>query len=158
MPRRLPILAVILGLAGIIPFLLCGLAAAQANSPAAVMAAYVLIGYGAVILAFLGGVHWGFTLSTAHDPAEIPRLILGVLPALAGWAALAASLYASQPIIGLLLLIAAYILTIVAEWHGHRRGWVPGGYIGMRIAITGVVVLILTTVTGVRLIGGHLIM
>jgi hypothetical protein len=158
MPRRLPILAVILGLAGIIPFLLCGLAAAQANSPAAVMAAYVLIGYGAVILAFLGGVHWGFTLSTAHDPAEIPRLILGVLPALAGWAALAASLYAGQPIIGLLLLIAAYILTIMAECHGHRRGWVPGGYIGMRIAITGVVVLILTTVTGVRLIGGHLIM
>jgi hypothetical protein len=158
MPRRLPILAVILGLAGIIPFLLCGLAAAQSNSPEAVMAAYVLIGYGAVILAFLGGVHWGFTLSTAHDPAEIPRLILGVLPALAGWAALAASLYAGQPIIGLLLLIAAYILVIIAEWHGHRRGWVPGGYIGMRLAITCVVVLILTTVTGVRLIGGHLIM
>jgi hypothetical protein len=158
MPRRLPILAVILGLAGIIPFLLCGLAAAQANSPAAILAAYVLIAYGAVILAFLGGVHWGFTLSTTHDPAETPRLILGVLPALAGWAALAAALYARQPVIGLLILIAAFILTIVVEWQGHRRGWVPAGYIGMRLAITCVVILILTTVTGVRLIGGHLIM
>jgi hypothetical protein len=33
---------------------------------------------------------------------------------------------------------------------------VPGGYIGMRIAATAVVVLVLTTVTGIRLIGGHL--
>jgi hypothetical protein len=158
MPRRLPILAVVLGLAGIIPFLLCGLAAAQANSPSAMLASYVLIGYGAVILGFLGGVHWGFTLSAAHDPAEFPRLALGVVPALIGWAALAATLYAGQPVLGLLILIAAFILTFVAEWHGHRRGWVPGGYIGMRLAITCVVVLILTTVTGVRLIGGHLIM
>jgi hypothetical protein len=158
MPRRLPILAVILGIAGIIPFLLCGLAAAGSNSPASVLAAYVLIGYGAVILGFLGGIHWGFTLSVAHDPAEAPRLVLGVLPALAGWAALAATLYAGQPVLGLLMLIAAFVLTFVTEWHGHRRGWVPAGYIGMRLAITCIVILILTTVTGVRLIGGHLIM
>lgn len=157
MPRRLPALAVILGIAGIIPFILCGLGAVAANNVTSMLAAYVLIAYGAVILSFLGGVHWGFTLAVEPDPAERPRLSLGVIPALAGWAAVAVSLYAAQPLLGLSLLIAAFILTIVVEWQGHRRGWVPGGYIGMRVAITVVVVAILTTVTVLRLIGGHLI-
>jgi hypothetical protein len=157
MPRRLPVLAIILGIAGIIPFVLCGLGAVATNAVTSQLAAFVLIGYGAVILSFLGGVHWGFTLATEHDPAERPRLLLGVLPALAGWGALAASLYSLQPVLGLSLLITAFILAIVAEWHGHRRGWVPAGYIGMRVAITVLVVAILTTVTVLRLIGGHLI-
>jgi hypothetical protein len=157
MPRRLPALAVILGIAGLIPFILCGLEAVATNTVTSQLAAYVLIGYGAVILGFLGAVHWGFTLATDHDPAERPRLALGVLPALAGWGALAATLYTAQPVLGLVLLIVAFILTVIAEWHGHRRGWVPGGYIGLRVAITVVVVAILTTVTVLRLIGGHLI-
>ena len=158
MPRRLPVLAVILSVAGIIPFILCGLGAVAANVVTSLLAAYVLIGYGAVILSFVGAVHWGFTLATEHDPAERPRLLLGVLPALVGWGALAATLYSQQPVLGLILLIVAFILTVIAEWHGHQRGWVPGGYIGMRIAITAIVVLTLTTVVGVRLIGGHLIL
>jgi hypothetical protein len=158
MPRRLPVLAIILTIAGIIPFILFGVEATATNTTTSMLAAFVLIGYGAVILSFLGGVHWGFTLATEHDPAERPRLVLGVVPALVGWAALAATLYAQAPIMGLLLLIGAFVLVVVAEWQGHSRGWVPGGYIGMRIAATGVVVLTLTTVAGIRLIGGHLIL
>jgi hypothetical protein len=156
MPRRLPVLAIILTIAGILPFILFGLEATAANTVTSQVSAYALIGYGAVILSFLGGVHWGFTLAIEHDPAERPRLLLGVLPGLIGWGALAATLYAQAPALGLLLLVGAFVLTVVAEWHGHRRGWVPGGYIGMRIAATAVVVLVLTTVTGIRLIGGHL--
>jgi hypothetical protein len=157
MPHRLPILAVILTVAGIIPFLLCGLGAVAANDVTSQPAVLVLIGYGAAVLSFLGGVHWGLTLATEDDPAERPRLALGVVPGLMGWGALAASLYSKAPIFGLLLLILAFILTVVVEWRGHRREWLPAGYIGMRVAATAIVVLILTTVTGVRLIGGHLI-
>ena len=157
MPRRLPVLAIILTVAGVVPFVLCGVGATASNTITSQISAYVLIGYGAVILSFLGAVHWGLTLATEHDPAERPRLLLGVVPALIGWGALAATLYARAPILGLVLLIVGFILTVVAEWHAHRRDWVPAGYIGMRIAATAVVVLILTTVTGVRLIGGHLI-
>jgi hypothetical protein len=157
MPHRLPILAVILTVAGIVPFLLCGLGSVATNDVTSRLSGFALIGYGAVILSFLGGVHWGLTLATEDDPAERPRLLLGVVPALMGWAALAASLYTQQPMFGLMLLILSFILTVVVEWRGHRRDWVPGGYIGMRIAATAVVVLILTTVTGIRLIGGHLI-
>ncbi len=157
MPRRLPILAVILSIAGIIPFVLCGLGAVATNAVTSQLAALVLIGYGAVILSFLGGVHWGFTLAVEHDRAERLRLGLGVVPGLLGWAALAIAIYSLQAALGLALLIAAFILAVVAEWQGHGRDLVPGGYIGMRIAITVVVVAILTTVMVLRLIGGHLI-
>ena len=158
MPRRLPVLAIILSVAGLIPFLLFGLGSVSTNTITSRIAAYVLIGYGAVILSFIGAVHWGFTLATEHDPAERPRLALGVVPSLVGWGALALTLFTLQPVLGLLVLIAGFVATAVVEWRAHGRGWVPGGYIGMRLGLTGVVVLILTTVMGVRLIGGHLIM
>ena len=158
MPRRLPALAIILGVAGLIPFLVLGIGSVSTNTITSRLAASLLIGYGAVILSFLGAVHWGFTLATEHDPAERPRLVLGVLPAMVGWAAMAMTLFSLEPVLGLLLLIAGFVVTVVVEWRAHGRGWVPGGYIGLRLGLTVVVVLTLTTVTGIRLIGGHLIM
>jgi hypothetical protein len=157
MPRRLPALAIILGVAGIIPFLICGIGATAANDVRSTLAAFALVGYGAVILGFLGGVHWGFTLSVEHDPAERLRLGFGVLPAIIGWLALGISLVTVHPVLGVAILIAAYIGTIVAEWRAHTKGLVPDGYIGLRVGISAVVILLLTTVLGVRLIGAHLI-
>ena len=49
------------------------------------------VGYGAVILSFLGAVHWGAAMvAPAPTPAPAPALRYAgsVLPALAGWAAL----------------------------------------------------------------------
>ena len=158
MPRRLPALAIILGVAGLLPFVLLGVGSVSTNLISSRIAAYLLVGYGAVILSFIGAVHWGFTLATEHDPAERPRLVLGIVPALVGWAALAVTLVTQQPVLGLVVLILGMIVTVVIEWRAHGRGLVPGGYIGLRIGLTAVVVLILTTAMGVRLIGGHLIM
>jgi hypothetical protein len=157
MPHRLPILAIILTAAGLIPFVVCGLGAVAPNSVTSLPAAYALIVYGAVILSFLGAVHWGFTLATEHDPAERQRLLLGVVPAIAGWATAAVSIYAVEPLIGIALMIALFIGAAAVEWKAHHRGLVPGGYITMRLVATAIVVAILTTVLVVRLIGGHLI-
>ena len=109
MPRRLPALAIILSVAGLIPFLLFGIGSVSTNILTSRIAAYILVGYGAVILSFIGAVHWGFTLATEHDPAERPRLILGVIPGLLGWAALALTLSTLQAVLGLLLLIAGFM-------------------------------------------------
>jgi hypothetical protein len=157
MPRRLPVLAVILGVAGLIPFLICGVGATAASDVRSTISAFALIGYGAVILGFLGGVHWGFTLSVEHDPAERARLALGVLPAIVGWLAIGVGLGTAQPVLGIAILIAAYIGLIVMEWRAHQKGLVPDGYIGLRVGLSGVVILLLTTVLGVRLVGAHLI-
>ena len=39
--------------------------------------------YGAVILAFLGAVHWGLALAAGESPFNRQRLVGGVVPALA---------------------------------------------------------------------------
>jgi hypothetical protein len=158
MPRRLPALAIILGIAGLLPFVLLGVGSVTTNTLTSPIAAYLLVGYGAVILSFIGAVHWGFTLATEHDPAERPRLALGIVPALVGWSALAVTIPTREPVLGLVVLILGFIVTAVVEWRAHGRGWVPGGYIGLRLGLTAMVVLILTTAMGVRMIGGHLIM
>ncbi len=47
----------------------------------------VLIGYGAVILSFLGGIHWGISFAGTHNPVENKQLVLSVAPhCLAGFA------------------------------------------------------------------------
>ena len=155
MHKTLPPLAIVLGIAGIVPFALLGIASVGADPISSLVAARGLVGYGAVILAFLGGVHWGFTL----DEPELARFVrvrltLGVVPALIGWAAVLVSLV-TEPAMSLAVLIAGFIATVVVEWRGHRLRLVPGGYMLMRWGISVVVVALLTAVLVVRIIGGH---
>lgn len=80
-----PPLAWMLGLAGLIPFL-AG-AALQWFSPPGwrMLAASALLTYGAVIVSFLGGIHWGLAMRSGYPPAA--RLVWGVVPSLLGWLA-----------------------------------------------------------------------
>jgi hypothetical protein len=70
-----------LGWAGLLPFLAA--AAALAWGPAAwhEPGQRVLVTYGAVIVSFLGGVHWGAPTGAAHDGARL----WGVVPSLLAW-------------------------------------------------------------------------
>ena len=79
-----------LGYAGLIPFAACAvLLLALPEAGMRSLCERALLGYGAVILSFLGGVHWGLALR--GDPGRGPRmLVIGVIPSLVGWAALLA--------------------------------------------------------------------
>ncbi len=158
MPRSLPPLAVILGAAGIIPFVILGVASLGGNPQSALTATRGLVGYGAVILAFLGGVHWGFALEEQSDGRALrQRLGLGVVPSLIGWAAIFGSVIA-DPALSLAILIAGFIAVVVTEWRAHRRGLVPGGYMVMRWVVSVIVIALLTTVLVLRLFGAHVLM
>jgi hypothetical protein len=152
--NRTPLLASLLGLAGLLPLVFCGF---ESLTRAAVWALAALIGYGAVTLAFLGAVHWGFALApdaAASGPeAEPLRLTFGVVPALISWVALLLPSWA-----GLLALIAGFIATVVTEAAGKRRSLVPPGYMWLRWAHTVIVVAILTTVLVLRLIGATIVL
>ena len=154
--KRLPLLAIILGLGGLVPFV-CMTAAilffpSNVPVPRLVVA---LADYGAVILSFLGAVHWGLAL--AGDPIGVPaqpaamrvRLGLGVLPALVGWAALLIVLV-GRPLPALLLLLLGFALTTLAETRAARRGLMPPGYLGLRYVLTAVVALCLFAALVVR--------
>ena len=151
--NRTPLLVTLLGLAGLLPFLVCGF---ESLRHAASWALPALIGYGAVTLSFLGAVHWGLALTAGTPPsspeAERLRLSLGILPALTGWVALLLPLWA-----GLLLLIGGFIASVVVEAAAHRRALVPPGYMWLRWTHSVIVVAILTTVLVLRLIGATIV-
>ena len=79
-----------------------------------------LVAYGAVILAFLGGVHWGFALPEPSGRGERARLVLGVVPSLVGWVALLL-LVCVDSAAGLGLLLVGFIGTTVVEARANRR-------------------------------------
>ena len=159
MNRSVPLAAVLLGIAGLIPFFACALGTLGLRDADALRVLSALIGYGAVILAFLGGVHWGFGLPTPDAPgtreAQRLRLCLGVLPSLIGWLALVLPLVAA-PDLGLAALILGFIGTMVLETEAHRRGLIGSSYLWLRWSLSAAVVVILVAVLAGRLAGVHI--
>jgi hypothetical protein len=135
----LPSPALWLGLAGLLPFIGCTVLV-LGGGPFAGLAEDALAAYGAVILAFLGAVHWGLALAAPGDPAAArARLTLGVLPALAGWAALLAPNW-----IGFGVLVAGFAATWIAEEAAARSGRLGAGYLRLRRGLTFTVIAMLS--------------
>jgi len=160
MTRPLPPLAIALGLAGLLPFLLCSLGALSLSSDGATRSLLALVAYGATILAFLGGVHWGFALDgsdTPSDRVQRARFGLGVVPSLIGWAALLVT-FIGLPTTGLLVLTAGFIATTVVEAQAARRGLMPQRYMWLRWGLSIVVVVCLVSVCVIRAFGGRVLL
>ncbi|HQT38347.1 MAG TPA: DUF3429 domain-containing protein [Acidocella sp.] len=150
-------IAILLTVAGLIPFLITGLVILfdPLQSP---IATQVLVSYGAVILSFIGAVHWGFALrDTAHPVQGVPLtpatlgaerqlLTFGVVPALIGWIALIAMIHFNAPAFALFLLLVGFFITIVVETIGKGRGVVAGNYLALRWAVSIVVLIIFLVV------------
>ncbi|MCB8882335.1 DUF3429 domain-containing protein [Acidisoma cellulosilytica] len=164
-------MVLLLGFLGLLPFFVTAYLASAWRSPSDAQAMTALLTYSAVILSFLGAVHWGFALTEppqslaglaplprSQDPAHRPRLVLGVVPALIGWAALLIGFLVPAPAIALCVLIAGFLATNIAEHGAHRRGWVPGTYLWLRWILTVIVVALLVTVLVLRLSGARIIL
>ena len=105
-----------LGYGGLIPFVLPALALLASLGPQDPLAR-ILASYGAVILAFLGAVHWGRVLAGKDDRFDPRlRLVVGVLPALAAWGSLAAG-----PASALGLQAAAFVVLWAFDWASWRH-------------------------------------
>jgi hypothetical protein len=129
MNKSLPRPALWLGLAGLLPFLGSALLSWTAPVEWRGVALYALAAYGAVILSFLGAVHWGLALRApaVEASALAPRLGLGVVPSLIGWVAL---LLPPGP--GLTLLALGILGTAAVETGAARRGLLPPAYLRLR--------------------------
>ncbi len=160
MTRPLPPFAIVLGLAGLLPFILCSLGAVSLSSDGSTRSLLALVAYGATILAFLGGVHWGFALDGSDTPTERvqrARFGLGVVPSLIGWAAMLIT-FIGLPTTGLLVLTAGFIATTVVEAQATRRGLMPQRYMWLRWALSVVVVICLVSVSLIRAFGGRVVL
>jgi len=80
-----------LGIAGCIPFVVLSLwlFGIANDHPWRDETIALIAGYSAVMLSFLGGIRWGLALADRDAAGGRRELLLGVLPALVGWAALA---------------------------------------------------------------------
>lgn len=81
--------AIWLGASGFLPFGAAALAAAFLDEQFAGWATAALMTYGAVILSFLGGIHWGVAIASDPGAGALPRrLVMSVAPSLIAWAGL----------------------------------------------------------------------
>lgn len=103
-----------LGYAGLIPFMALALLALIAQETVAAWAIHALMAYGAVILSFIGALHWTRGLD-ADDARTATRLLaVSVLPALLGWIALLLPMHS-----GLAVLAVGFVLVYAYD----RQAW-----------------------------------
>ncbi len=158
--RALPLFAVLLGIAGLVPFVACSLGALTFQGDWATRSLLALSAYGAVILAFLGGVHWGIGLEAGVTQAprtQRARFGLGVLPSLIGWAGLLVT-FVGLPIVGIGILTAGFIGLTVAEARATTAGLLQPAYMALRWVLSVVVILCLVSVMIVLSFGGHIVL
>ena len=131
--------AAALGLAGLIPFVATSIGPLAGAIPAE-WARIALLAYGAVILSFLGGIHWG--LAIAAGRAGMRELGIGVAPSLLGWAGL---LIGGNW--GLLVLVAGFAAVLLADLGLAREGIAPLWFARLRALLTGGVCALLLLAT-----------
>jgi len=127
-----------LGALGALPFIGLACAIPFLTGGPRLFSVHALLAYGAVILSFLGGVHWGMAIRSpsAWDNAKLTgQLILSVIPSLAGWAGLLVGGTA-----GLFILAISIAAMLFADIRASRLGDAPPWYPKLRVPLTCVVV------------------
>lgn len=133
----MPVTAALLGVGGLIPFIVGTAYLWSGTIVYAQVVANALVGYGAVILSFLGAVHWGLYL--LQPTLGGLRLVLGVTPSLIGWGAVLLALLGA-PVLAVVLLIVGFTGIYMVDWQTVQQGVMPRWYGRLRIRLTAVVV------------------
>ncbi len=124
-----PSLPNFLGLAGLIPF---GLAAVGTHSGIKVLIFYSFLGgtaYGAVILSFLGAIHWALAM---QDDRHQYWYVWSITPALLGFA----SLLILDVELRIITLLPLFFLTWSVDRQAANNGLIPIWYMRLRTILT----------------------
>lgn len=134
----IPRSALLLGLAGLIPFGVCAVAGFSVG-PAVVLGweDRIMLHYGVVILAFMSGVLWGFATKASGRRAAI-GYGLSVLPAL--WGFFTTMGDTSQ---GLIALMLGFVGLLGLDYHFWRLGLAPEWWMRLRLLLTAGVLIFL---------------
>lgn len=122
-----------IGLALLAPFVILA-AIVVVDGPAPLTrdtAARVMLGYGALVLSFLGGVRWGMTIRLAMGRREILLLAASLVPMLVAWLAI---YLPTGPALG--LLAVAYAAQGAWDVWAIEAGYGPPWYGRLRILFT----------------------
>jgi hypothetical protein len=121
-----------LGYAGMAPFVILAFLLWLVDADLHPFIALSMAGYGAVIVSFLGGIHWGIGFRNAITMHNAPpvHFVWGVTPSLLAWVGVMMPAFAGLPLLGA-VLIACYIM--------DRRTWPAAGlgqWLTLRLHLT----------------------
>lgn len=126
----------VLALAGLVPFVVMAALFAYAGRDFIAFPQLILAftGYSATILAFLGGIRWGYCLAPGHQ--AIATLAASVLPSLLGWALL----FVPSPFV-FAGFAAGFVLTGIWDAIAARNGALPAWFGRLRLVLSAAVSL-----------------
>jgi hypothetical protein len=127
-----------LGLGGLVPFVVLAIATWITGADAGSRLVIAQLGYGAVILSFIGALHWGAALAAPEVSARTTAIALvwSVVPSLAGWSALVIG-----PVWGLQLLAVTFVVALAVDWVLYRQYAFASWFLGLRALLTAVAVV-----------------
>jgi hypothetical protein len=134
---RIPTTALVLGLAGLIPFVAGALS--QWMALPLMPRSYglsVIVVYGAIILSFLGGIRWG----TALGPYDARRQAMEFSASVAGSLAGLVAVFLA-PVASLTLLIAGFLVQGLWDVTSVEAGRLPPWFGRLRMILTAGAVL-----------------
>lgn len=124
-----PPFASLMGFGGLIPFFICAGAAHSGVAPWAGLALIICSSYGAVILSFIGAVHWGLAMQGDRSQRWF---LWSVMPALYAW----------PPIVFLdartasLALVPGFLICWSVDRRAAEAGLIPPWYMQLRHILT----------------------
>jgi hypothetical protein len=134
--------ALVLGLAGIVPYWVAALILLTDIGPVAASGVILaMTAYGAVGLAFLGGIRWGLALRPQGTRRQARELALSIGAPLAGFAALMA-----PPVVGVSVLIAGLLTQALWDQICADSGRLPAWFARLRMILTSLAVVPLLAV------------
>ena len=109
-----------LAYAGLLPFVLGALLVWAVRADVQGYVALALSAYAAVVLSFLGGIHWGLAMRQPQPaPPRLTRgLVWGVVPALVAWPAALMPPDAGLVILGAMLIVSYAVDRRLYPAHG----------------------------------------
>ena len=141
--NELPKSALILGLAGLIPFIWGAVTVmvpslatwGQSTLSGRFIGPFVQLFYGAIILSFMSGVLWGFSTKATGQMATA-SYVLSVIPAL--WAFF---MTGGGPTAAAVNLIVGFLGLLLLDWHFWRLGLAPPWWMHLRGLLTAIVIV-----------------
>jgi hypothetical protein len=138
-PVALPRTVAWLGYGGLLPFLALTPASLLDHHHGAVWSD-ALYAYGAIILSFIGALHWGLAMSLPEltERQRSACFAWSVVPALIAWPAVLFSPPLAAP-----LLVFGFIAHYLQDRRLARQATLPGWYLPLRLRLTSVAVVCL---------------
>ena len=130
--NTLPVSVGLLGYGGLIPFIAMAILSIAEPAHGIIYRGALLL-YGAVILSFVGAIHWGAAMFAAElsDKTRRACYLWSVVPALMGW-----STFILAPVASAMLLVLGFLLQYWRDVSIREAVAWPSWYLPLRVRLT----------------------